>query len=156
MNIYLGADHKGFNLKERVKSVLADEGYTVSDLGAEALTPGDDYPSYAAAVAEKVGEDPLQRRGIVVCGSGFGVDIVANKFEGVRAALAMSPDHIYQGRHDDDVNVLALASDFLDEPTAQKIVKVFMTTPFAKDEKYSRRLQEIADIEINYGSHPGN
>jgi ribose 5-phosphate isomerase B len=75
------------------------------------------------------------------------MDIAANKVKGVRAALAMSPDHIYQGRHDDDVNVLALAADFITPEDAVKMVKVFLTTPFAKEARYARRLEKIAEIE---------
>ena len=147
MTIYIGADHRGFNLKECLKQLLKDDAYDVVDVGAQQLVEDDDYPDYASAVATKVAVMPLEARGIVICGSGFGVDIVANKFDGVRAGLATSPDHAYQGRHDDDINVLALASDFVDEATAIKIMKVFLTTPFAKEEKYSRRLQKIAKIE---------
>ena len=135
-------------MKERLKEVLKNDAYDVVDLGAPTLVADDDYPDYAAAVAEKVAASPLTARGIVICGSGFGADIVANKFDGVRAALAMSADHAYQGRHDDDVNVLALAADFVDEATAMNIVKVFLTTPFAKEERYSRRLGKIAEIEL--------
>lgn len=149
MIIYLGADHRGFRLKEHLKEAFKNDAYDVVDLGAPSLLAGDDYPDYAAAVAEKVAASPFDARGIVICGSGFGADIVANKFDGVRAALAMSPDHVYQGRHDDDVNVLALAADFVDDATAVNIVKVFLTTPFAKEEQYARRLGKIAAIELN-------
>jgi len=149
MTIYLGADHRGFNLKERLKRELENEGYDVVDCGAPELVPDDDYPDYSSAVAAKVSAAPDAARGIVICGSGFGVDIVANKFNGVRAGLATSPDHAYQGRHDDDVNVLAIAADFTDEAAATNIVKVFLTTPFAKEEKYTRRLQKIGQIELN-------
>jgi len=148
MTIYIGADHGGFALKARLKQVLTDEAYDVVDCGAAELVPGDDYPEYAAVVAQKVASAPEQGRGIVICRSGFGVDIVANKFAGVRAGLAGSPDQAYQGRHDDDINVLALAADFVDEATALNIVKVFLTTPFAKEERYARRLQETEKIEI--------
>lgn len=149
MTIYLGADHRGFNLKEHLKQALKNEAYDVVDCGAAALVPDDDYPDCALAVAKKVSADPAQDRGIVICGSGFGVDIAANKVAGVRAGLAMSPDHAYQGRHDDDINVLALAADFVDEPTALKIVKVFLETPFAKEEKYARRLEKVRAIEMH-------
>ena len=148
VTIYLGADHRGFALKERIKKILVDEAYAVEDLGAAEMTPDDDYPDYARAVAEKVAGSPLDRRGIVICGSGFGVDIVANKFAGVRAALAMSPDHVYQGRHDDDVNVLAFAADFVDPDNALKITHLFLSTPFDdKDARFERRIAKIADIE---------
>jgi ribose 5-phosphate isomerase B len=147
MTIYLGADHKGFALKEKIKQMLLAEAYDVVDLGASTLMPDDDYPVYGKAVAEAVRKNPTVDRGILVCGSGFGMDIVADKIHGVRAALPMSPDHAYQARHDDDVNVLALGADFIDEATAQKIVKTFISTPFAKEERYRRREDEISKIE---------
>lgn len=147
MTIYLGADHRGFALKERLKQMLTNDAYTVIDCGATTLVSDDDYPDFAKAVAEGVGKNPGEDRGIVICGSGFGVDIATNKFPGIRAALPMSPDHIYQGRHDDDVNVLALAANFVDETMAEKIVKTFLSTPFAKEERYERRIRKIADSE---------
>lgn len=154
MTIYLGADHRGFALKEKLKKMLVDEGYDVIDCGATSLEPGDDFPDFAKAVAEAVGKNPESAsnedgdRGILICGSGFGVDIAANKFPGIRAGLPMSPDHAYVARHDDDVNVLALAADFTDEAMAQKIVKTFFSTPFAKEERYNRRLEKIAKFEL--------
>ncbi len=149
MTIYLGADHRGFALKEKLKQMLVDEAYDVVDCGATAYMPDDDYPDFAAAVAEAVGKNPGDQgdRGILMCGSGFGVDIVANKFSGIRAVLPMSPDHAYQARHDDDANVLALAANFIDEATAQKIVKIFLSTPFAHEERYRRRIDKISRLE---------
>ena len=150
MTIYLGADHRGFMLKEQLKRALKDEAYDVADMGAPLLAPDDDYTDYVAAVAAKVSAAPDTSRGIVICGSGFGAEVVANKFDGVRAGLAMLPDHAYQGRHDDDLNVLALAADFIDEPTALRTVKVFLTTPFAKEERYARRIRKIGEIERDH------
>jgi ribose 5-phosphate isomerase B len=147
MLIYIGADHRGFALKEHLKPILQNQGYEVMDVGAPTLVPDDDYPVYAKLVAEKVSAAPAEVRGVLICGSGFGVDEVANKFPGVRSALASSPDHAYQARHDDDANVLAIAADFMDEANAEKMLKVFLTTPFAKEEKYERRLGEIGEIE---------
>lgn len=147
MNIYIGADHRGFELKSRLEAELKNQGYTVIDVGDEKLIAEDDYTDFARAVAENVAQDTVNRRGIVICGSGFGVDIAANKVKGIRAALAMSPDHISQGRHDDDVNVLAIAADFIGADDASKMVKVFLATPFAKEERYVRRLKKIGDIE---------
>jgi ribose 5-phosphate isomerase B len=147
MTIYLGADHGGFALKEKIKAELAGEGYEIVDSGAAARVEDDDYPDFGIPVAQKVSQAPDNARGILICRSGFGMDIVANKFRGVRAMLPMSPDHAYQGRHDDNVNVLCFAADFVSEETALNIVKVFISTPFAKDERYARRLQKITDIE---------
>jgi ribose 5-phosphate isomerase B len=147
MNIYIGADHGGFNLKSQLETELKNDGYTVIDVGDAKLVAEDDYTDFARAVATQVAQDSAGRRGIVICRSGFGVDIAANKVNGIRAALAMSPDHIYQGRHDDDVNVLALAADFITPEDASRMMKVFLTTPFAKEERYTRRIKKIAEIE---------
>ena len=151
MTIYLGADHGGFALKEKLKQILVGERYDVVDCGAMALVPDDDYPDYAKAVAVAVGKNPGENgdRGILICRSGVGMDIAANKFPGIRAALPMSPDHAYQARHDDDANVLVLAADFINEATAQKIVKTFLSTPFAKEERFRRRLEKIAQWNTN-------
>ncbi len=147
MIIYIGADHRGFKLKEYLKRFLTDKAYTVADVGATQYTEGDDYPDYAKEVGKKVSNDPQGSRGILICGSGFGVDIAANKFPGVRSALPMSPDHVYQARHDDDVNVLSLAADFIDEAEAVKMLQVFLSTPFASESRYTRRLTKISAIE---------
>jgi ribose 5-phosphate isomerase B len=149
MTIYLGADHGGFALKEKIKQVLLQEAYEVMDLGPETLVPGDDYPQYAAKVADVVNKKPDSDRGILICRSGFGMDIAANKFPHVRAALPESSDHAYQARHDDDANILVLAADFTDEDRALKIVHTFLSTPFAKEERYQRRLNEIDEITGN-------
>lgn len=147
MVIYIGSDHGGFAIKEKLEAELKNAGYEVADMGDAQPVSDDDYPDFAHAVAVQVGLDPAARRGIVICRSGFGVDIVANKTKGVRAALAMSPDHIYQGRHDDDVNVLALAADFIAPEDASRMVKVFLTTPFAEEPRYARRIGKIREIE---------
>ncbi len=148
MVIYIGSDHGGFKIKESLKKWLAEKAYEVVDMGPAQYVEGDDYPGYAAAVARKVAEaTPGEARGILICRSGAGVDIVANKFRGVRSFLAISTDHAYQVRHDDDVNVLSIAADFTDEATIPKLVQVFLSTPFAKEEKYTRRLNKISEIE---------
>lgn len=148
MVIYLGADHGGFSLKERFKKLLSDKAYEVIDLGAKAYADGDDYPDYASEVARRVAAaDPDAARGILFCRSGAGVDIVANKFRGIRSALAVSTDQIYSARHDDDVNVLCIAVDFTEEADLEKIVQVFLATPFAREAKYMRRIAKIDQIE---------
>lgn len=146
MTIYLGADHRGFALKEKIKQMLVDEVYSVVDCGATELAPDDDYTDYAVALAREMIKNPDEDRGILVCGSGFGVDITANKFRSIRAVLPSSPDHVYAARHDDNANVLALSADFLDEEIAIKIVRTFLSTPFGRDERYLRRLDKMADL----------
>lgn len=143
--IYLAADHRGFTLKEKVREWLAEWGYDYEDMGAFKLDPADDYPIYAKKVAESMAEP--EDRGILVCGSGVGVDEVANKFDGIRSGLAISKEQIQAARNDDNINVLALASDFISEEEAREIVKIFLDTEFADEERFSRRLKEVGDIE---------
>jgi ribose 5-phosphate isomerase B len=155
MTIYIGADHRGFALKEVLKETLKKDGHEVIDLGAAALNPADDYPDFACAVAEKVmaiatlsaTTGITEARGIVICGSGIGVDIVANKCKGVRSALAIAAGQIRVGRQDDDVNVLSLAADFTKSEDALNMVQVFLSTPFKKEERFSRRLGKIVELE---------
>lgn len=147
MTIYIGSDHRGFKLKESIKTFLASQNYEVVDLGNDRYDENDDYPDFAAAVAKKVAENSEENRGILLCGSGVGVDIVANKFKGVRSALIFNPKQARLSRNDDNANVLSLAADFLSEDDAQRIINVWLKTPFSGEEKYSRRLQKIRDIE---------
>ena len=143
--IFLAADHRGFPLKEKVKQWLVEWGYDYEDMGAFKLDPTDDYPIYAKKVAEGIVEP--EDRGILVCGSGVGVDEVANKFDGIRSGLAISKEQIQSARNDDNINVLALASDFISEEEAREMVKVFLDTEFADAERFNRRLKEVGEIE---------
>ncbi len=147
MLIYIGADHQGFALKEKIKLFLSARGYSVADLGAKAYEEGDDYPLYAAAVAKKVSEEFETSRGIVICGSGVGVDAVANKFRRVRSALVASSDQAFDSRNDDDSNVLALGANYLDDPTAQKIITTWLQTPFSGESRHRKRIDEINNLE---------
>jgi RpiB/LacA/LacB family sugar-phosphate isomerase len=147
MIVYLGADHRGFNLKEQIKTFLKSEGYETNDMGAEALLQDDDYFDYAKMVAEKISMDPEKSRGILFCSSGIGMDIAANKFSRVRSVLAISPDHAMTSRNDNDANVLSLAADFLDLETAKKIVSVWLQTPFSGDERHKRRIEKLNNID---------
>lgn len=147
MVIYLGADHRGFELKEYLKGVLGRRGYPVVDLGAAAYDEEDDYPDIAATVAKKVSANVETSRGILLCGSGVGVAVVANKFPQIRAALVVSPDQAFDSRNDDDANVLALGANYLDGAAAEKIAVAWLSTPFAKDPRFARRLHKLAQIE---------
>jgi ribose 5-phosphate isomerase B len=149
MTIFIGADHRGFELKEKLKQFLVNKGYTVFDKGNDHYDQNDDYPDFAAAVAKEVGEDPDNRRGILICGSGVGIDVVANKFYRIRSVLANNPDQAFSSRNDVDTNVLCLAADFLDEEAAKKILSVWLQTSFSKEERHKRRLRKIGEIEIS-------
>jgi len=147
MLVYIGADHRGFPLRESLKKYLQENGYEVVDLGNEKLDPSDDYPDFASKVAKEVSLDPEHSRGIVICGSGVGVDVVANKYPNVRSALAATPDQAMDSRKDDDTNVLALAANYLNENEALKITEVWLQTDFSEEERHRRRLEKIEKIE---------
>jgi ribose 5-phosphate isomerase B len=148
MVIYFGADHGGFALKEKLKVFVKEKGYEVVDAGAAVYDEQDDYPDVAGAVGEKVSKAFDQSRGVLICRNGAGVNFTVNKFPRIRAVLGFSSDQVYDARHDDDVNVLALPADFVDEPTAQKITEVFLATPFNESEaRFKRRLMKVAQIE---------
>ncbi|MDE2001175.1 MAG: RpiB/LacA/LacB family sugar-phosphate isomerase [Patescibacteria group bacterium] len=147
MLIYLGADHRGFRLKESVKKYLKDQAYEVVDVGNTELVQTDDYPDPAAIAARKVSMDPNSSRAILICGSGVGMDMVANKFPHVRSVLALNPDQVASSRNDDNTNVLSLAADYTDEEHAKQFVSVWLDTPFAGEERHKRRLLKVDDIE---------
>ncbi len=147
MLIYIGADHRGFELKQSLKKILGGKGYEIVDVGDDKYDENDDYAIFAKAVGQAVGQDPINRKGVLICGSGVGVDIVANKFKGVRSSLIFSPDQAFAARNDDDANVLSLPADFLKEEEAAKILGVWLATAFSGKEKNARRLEEIRTIE---------
>lgn len=148
--IYLGADHRGFELKERLKKLLIQEGYEVTDLGNTRLDPQDDYVDFAHKVADQTSKDP-QSRGIILCGSGAGVDMVANKVEGIRSALVFDVERAKQAREHEDANVISLPADTLDSGKAWEIVKAFLTTEFSGEPRHVRRLEKLEEVEEEHG-----
>lgn len=143
MKIYLGADHRGFICKEKLKTSLF--GHEVVDLGAHDLDPSDDYTTYALDVAKGVSSGGAV--GILICGSGVGMDIAANKVDGVRASVGKQKEQVVAGRHDDDMNVLVIAADYTSEEEAGDMVAVFLATEFSGEERHKRRLLQIETIE---------
>ena len=148
MKVYLGSDHRGFSLKEKIAKWLFDWGYKFRDVGAEYLDPKDDYTVYAQQVASLVSKEG-KSMGILLCGSGVGVDVTANKFDGIRASFGKSSEQVKAGRTDDDMNILVIAADFTKEEEAKEMVKVFLETKFEGKERHKRRLEEIKKIEAN-------
>lgn len=146
--IYLGADHGGFALKEKIKVWLTEWKYEFEDMGAYTLDPSDDYTIFAEKVALIIGKS-AEGRGVLICKSGVGVDIVANKFDDVRAAIGKSVEQVRAGRNDDDMNILVIAADYTDEYETKEMVKAFLETKFGEKERYKRRLEEIEKIEAN-------
>ena len=148
--IYLGADHRGFELKEKIAKWLFEMGYAFQDFGAEKFDSQDDYPRYAERVASVVGSGEVKNaKGILICGSGVGVEVVANKFDGVRAAIGKSVLQVKAGRNDDDVNILVLAADFTSEKDAKAMLISFLETKYSGLARFEKRLSEIEKIEEN-------
>lgn len=146
MRVFIGADHGGFKMKQKLSVWLQRHGFDVVDLGSTKLVANDDYPAIAQAVAKKVVATP-NSRGILLCRNGVGVSIVANKVGGVRAALSTDTMHARSTRTDDDANVLCLPADFVTLKTAQKMIGVWLTTPFSGARRHRRRLQQIKRLE---------
>ena len=144
--IYIASDHAGFARKHELMQSLRAQGHTVTDLGPQELDPEDDYPEYAFAVAERVADDPLAR-GILLCGSGVGMCIAANKVPRIRAALAWSAEVAASARADDDANVLCLSARYLDAQTITIIVSRWLETDFSGEERHTRRIEQIAAYE---------
>ena len=146
--IYLGADHRGFELKEKVKDWLDERGFEYVDEGAYELDKSDDYTLYAEKVGVLVADNEAAR-GILICGSGVGADIAANKIDGVRAAVGKNKEQIEAGRRDDNMNILVLAADYTEEKEAKEMIEGFLNTKFSGKERHKRRLEEIKRVEAN-------
>jgi len=144
MNIVIGSDHAGFSLKEALKHYLHDRGVALTDVGPD-TDKSVDYPDFAAAVAEKVSCGEFTR-GILVCGSGVGMAIVANKYPAIRAALCLDADTARMSRKHNDTNILTLAGRRTDIDTAKNIAATWLETEF-EGGRHKRRLDKIQAIE---------
>lgn len=134
-------------MKNQLVNYIKSKGYEVADMGAETYDENDDYPDYAMKVALNVSLEYENSKGIVICGSGVGVSVVANKFERIRCALVQNTDQAYDSRNDDDSNILALPSDYVDMETAKKIVFTWLETPFSDEARHERRIDKIYRVE---------
>ena len=146
MEIALGADHAGFELKERVKQELERLGHRVEDLGTDSADSVD-YPDYARQVARRVAGGQAQR-GILVCGTGTGMAIAANKVAGIRAASVTDPAAARLSREHNDANVLSLGARLVEPERAMEIVRAWLETEFAGG-RHQRRVEKIGEIERN-------
>lgn len=142
--IYLGADHGGFELKGKVAQHLKEKGYRVVDLGTF-TNDSVDYPDVAREVAEKVAEDEANL-GILICGSGTGVCIAANKYKGIRAANAESLEIAKLAREHNNANVLCMGGRFIAPELAIQLVDTFLNTPFSNEERHARRVEKLNKI----------
>jgi ribose 5-phosphate isomerase B len=148
MKVFIGADHRGYKLKEKLEKWLKNRKRSVEDMGAYELVQDDDYTLYAEKVALMV-RDNEGTRGVLLCGSGVGVDVTANKFDEVRASIGKTPKQVMAGRKDDDMNILVIAADFTTESDMRKMVTAFLHTKYVKTARHERRLEEIERIEAN-------
>ena len=144
MKIAIGSDHRGYEAKERIKALLLDMGLQIDDKGVHAKQASD-YPDTGLAVAQDVA-DGRADRGILLCGSGIGMSITANKVRGVRAALCCSVEDARMTRRHNDSNVLALSERGLGDPKTDEIVKVWLSTPF-EGGRHARRVEKIRAYE---------
>ena len=145
MKVALGSDHAGFELKDKLKQHLEANGVTVDDKGTNS-TASVDYPDYA----QKVGEEVVNQKadlGILVCGSGIGMSIAANKIHGIRAAHVHDEAEAQLSREHNDANVLALGARMLDEQSAFGIVDRWLATPFSAGERHIRRIEKVTELE---------
>ena len=145
--IYLACDHRGFGLKEAIKKLLGEQGILHEDVGDFSFDADDDYVDFASAAAEKIIENPSEHKGIFLCGSGHGMDMVANKYRGIRAALCWNTQVTAESRKHEDANVLVLPADWLDEAATEEIVMAWLGTEFSNDERHARRLEKIEKLE---------
>lgn len=146
--LYLAADHAGFELKEKIKAHLDARGVLFQDMGADVYDKDDDYPDFAYAAAKRVAEDPERNRAIVICGSGIGVSITANKVKGVYCALVWDREVAASVSEHNNANVIALPARYIDSREALAIVDEFLkpsstTTP----ERHRRRFLKLGEVE---------
>jgi len=149
LRIAIGADHNGFDLKAKLIEMLSDMGHEVVDVGAYAYEPSDDYPDFARALGERVvggGAD----RGVLVCGSGVGACVAANKVRGVRASVCHDTYSAHQGVEHDDMNVLCLGRRIVGEELARELVATFISAGFSGEERHLRRLNKLLAMEAEW------
>ena len=149
MRIAIGADHAGYELKAPLMELLESLGHEVADVGAYELDPLDDYPDFARAVAEKVAGDQADT-GVVVCGSGVGACVAANKVRGVRASVCHDTFSARQGVEHDDMNVLCLGLRIVSLEVAKELVNAFVSASFSGEERHRRRLGKVLDMEAGW------
>ena len=152
MRIVLGADHRGYELKDALAESLRSEGHEVMDIGTNGPEPVD-YPDLALAAGSEIQKGKAER-GILVCGSGVGAAIAANKLRGIRAAICHDTYSARQGVQHDDMNMVCLGSRIIGEELALEVVNTFVNARFSGEERYRRRLAKVAEMEKTGGAVP--
>ncbi len=147
MKIFIGSDHNGYYLKQELMKYLGKHGYDIEDAGDKKLDPNDDFPQFAASVAGKIlGSSDDDPRGILICGSGQGMAMAANRFTGIRAALVWDKQQAKASREEDDANVLVLPGRILDEDHSNEIVEAWLNASFDNAPRRIRRLKELDEL----------
>ena len=149
MRIAVGADHAGYALKVEVVEMLQAQGHDVVDVGPHEMDPLDDYPDFAKLLAERVAAQESER-GIMVCGSGVGASVAANKVRGVRAAMCHDTYSAHQGVEHDDMNVLCLGARIVGGALASELVNAFVAARFSGEERHQRRLNKVLEMESDF------
>ena len=150
MKIYLGADHAGFELKEKIKKFLTAKEFEVEDMGPYKYNSKDDYPDYAIKVCEKILRDRKGMKGILFCGSGHGMCIAANKFPSIRATICWSIESVKYAKTHTNVNVLCIPARLINLRKTKKIVLEWLELPFRHEKRHIRRINKIKKIEKKY------
>lgn len=145
--LYIAADHAGYPLKEELKPFLTEMDFEVEDLGDEQLDPSDDYPDFAFRLAKNIIDNEEASKGILICGTGQGVCIAANKVKGIRAALVHDEFTARAAAEHLDANIICLGGRVTDPETAKKLVKIWLETEYSGEERHERRLEKIENIE---------
>ena len=152
MTIFIGADHRGFELKDQIIEYLQSKNIRTEDLGNYEYDPQDDNPIYAQKVAQAVLQNPDEHLGIVICGSGVGVSVAANRFKGIYCGIGLNPEQVKSVREHDHINMLALAADYQTFDQVRKMIDMFIETSKNLQKKYLKRLK-ITDQEDTEDYH---
>ena len=150
MRVVIGADHGGYALKDELKSFLESLGHEMIDVGAHTLDSADDFPDFTRPLAESVASGSADR-GIMICGSGVGASVAANKVKGVRASVCHDTYSAHQGVEHDDMNVLCLGARIVGIELARELAGTFVSAEYVPEERFQRRLDKVLDMESRFG-----
>ena len=150
MRVAIGADHGGYALKDELKQFLQSLGHEMIDVGAHTLDPADDFPDFTKPLAESVASGSADR-GIMICGSGVGASVAANKVRGIRASVCHDTYSAHQGVEHDDMNVLCLGARIVGIELARELTGAFLSAEYVPEERFQRRLDKVLDMESRFG-----
>ncbi len=153
MRVAIGADHGGYALKDELKTFLGSLGHEMIDVGAHTLDPADDFPDFTKPLAESVASGQADR-GIMICGSGVGASVAANKVRGIRASVCHDTYSAHQGVEHDDMNVLCLGARIVGIELARELAGAFLSAEYVPEERFQRRLDKVLDMESRFGQPP--